>query len=501
MYAHIHSATLLGTQGHPIVVEAHIGKGIPGFTIVGLPDESCRESRDRVRAALLSSGLPWPNRKVTINLVGLGERKGGAALDVAIAIALLAAQEMLPQEALLHRAFIGELGLDGSLRHTTGIAPLVMSVAGQEVVVAHVDAQEAAMVQPKSLRVARSLLEVFECVRGDREWVDIPERAESPAPIVVADLADVKGQDFARTAVEVAATGHHHMLMVGSPGSGKSMLAKRIPGLLPPLSHAEALDAALVRSAAGVALHDLVSTVPPFRAPHHSVSMVAMVGGGTAQMRPGEISLASGGVLFLDEMGEFAPSVLDALRQPIEEGVIHLARARGSVTMPARFILIGASNPCPCGETHPQRCTCTPSMIQRYVRRFSGPLLDRFDIRILMQRPAVESFLDGAPGESTSVVAQRVAHARSIALQRQGCVNADITAEQLDEVAPLSDGAKSHLHDALGRGVLSGRGYHRVRRVARTIADLQGAPDVVSVDHVVVALHMRTDVVSRQVML
>lgn len=501
MYAQIHSATLLGTQGYPIVIEAHIGKGIPGFTIVGLPDESCRESRDRVRAALLSSGLPWPNRKVTINLVGHGERKGGAALDLAIAIALLVAQEILPQSALDGRAFIGELGLDGTLRHTTGIAPLVMSVAQHEVVVSYADANEAAMVQPQKLFAARTLCETVECLLGEASWPELPEAFATEMVHTLSDLSDVRGQDLARRALEVAAIGHHHMLMVGSPGSGKSMLAKRLPGILPPLTQQEALSAALVRSAAGVPVANLVSQVPPFRAPHHSVSMVAMVGGGTAHMRPGEVSLASGGVLFLDEMGEFAPTVLDALRQPLEDGVVHVARARGAVVMPARFILLGASNPCPCGETNPQQCTCTPSMVQRYLRRFSGPLLDRFDIRVLMERPSVNELVDNTPAESSAVVAARVMRARNIAYERQGCLNADISGDALDEVAPLTDKAKKHLHDALAKGALSGRGYHRVRRVARSIADRHDAPDVVTEEHVIAALQMRDNVVSKMVML
>ena len=499
MYAHIHSATLLGAQGHPLVVEAHIGKGIPGFTIVGLPDESCRESRDRVRAALLSSDLPWPNKRVTINLVGFGERKGGAALDLAIAIALLVAQELLPQSAVNECAFIGELGLDGSLRHTMGVAPLVMSVASREVVVAQADAEEAALIQPHILRAVPTLREVVECVLGNMPWPDVPTGVLQFPVRAIADMSDVRGQSFARRALEVAAAGHHHMLMVGSPGSGKSMLAKRLPGLLPALSHHEALQAAIVRSAAGVGHDDLVSDVPPFRAPHHSVSMVAMVGGGSAHMRPGEISLASGGVLFLDEMGEFAPSVLDALRQPLEDGVIRLSRARGSVEMPARFILIGASNPCPCGEVNPRLCTCSPHMIQRYVRRFSGPLLDRFDIRIMMNRPSAEDLVDEQPAEPSAAMAQRVSHARDVALARQGCLNADIPSEILDEVAPLSEGARDCLHHALSRATLSGRGYHRVRRVARTIADLKGAPEAVSIEHVELALQLRHDVMAKTV--
>jgi magnesium chelatase family protein len=500
MYSQVHSATLLGAQGHPLVVEAHIGKGIPGFTIVGLPDESCRESRDRVRAALLSSGLPWPNKRVTINLVGSGERKGGSALDLAIAVALLVAQELLPQEVVNECAFIGELGLDGSLRHTLGVAPLVMSVSSREVVVAFGDAEEAALVQPRVLRAVPSLSEVVQCLLGESPWRDMPDAVVQKAVTAVPDLADVRGQSFARRALEVAAAGHHHLLMVGSPGSGKSMLAKRLSGLLPSLSHHDALQAALVRSAAGVGRDDLVSDAPPFRAPHHSVSMVAMVGGGTAQMRPGEISLASGGVLFLDEMGEFAPSVLDALRQPLEDGVIRLSRARGSVEMPARFILVGASNPCPCGETRLDLCTCTPSMIQRYVRRFSGPILDRFDLRIMMHPPSVDDLVATTPGESSAVVAKRVRDARQRAFDRQGCLNADISSEMLDDVAPLSNGAKSYVHDALSRGQLSGRGYHRVRRVARTLSDLASDDDLISEEHVTNALQMRVNVTSKTVM-
>jgi len=410
------------------------------------------------------------------------------------------AQEVLPQEVVNDVAFISELGLDGSLRHTLGVAPLVMSVSSQDVVVAYSDAEEAALVQSHTLRAVPTLLQVVQCLLKESPWPDVPEAMLQQVPTVMADLSDVRGQQFARHALEIAAAGHHHLLMVGSPGSGKSMLAKRLPGLLPPLAPHEALQATLIRSAAGVGRDDLVSDKPPFRAPHHSVSMVAMVGGGSSHMRPGEISLASGGVLFLDEMGEFPPSVLDALRQPLEDGVIQLSRARRSVEMPARFILVGASNPCPCGETKQDLCTCSPSMIQRYVRRFSGPILDRFDLRIIMHPPSVEELITSTPAESTAVVAERVRCARQIAYGRQGCLNADIASEVLDEVAPLSDAAKSHLHESLERGQLSGRGYHRVRRVARTIADLQSPSEVIDVQHVVSALQMRGNVTSKMVM-
>lgn len=491
MYAAITSATLTGTSGSRIVVESHVGPGIPAFTVVGLPDEGCRESRDRVRAAMLSSGLEWPQRRITINLVGTGERRGGAGLDLAIAIGLLVATDVVPVAAVENRAFIAELGLDGSLRATSGVAPLVAAVANHEVVVSTSATHEALLARPTQVRPVASLAELVAALRGETSWPDVDACAPQMVVDDVANLSDVRGQPLARLALEVSAAGVHHMLMIGPPGAGKSMLAKRLPGLLPRLTHEESFDVAMIRSAAGMSLQVGLSSSPPYRAPHHSISMVGMVGGGSAHIRPGEITLASHGVLFLDEMGEFAPSVLDALRQPLEERTVRIARAHSSVEMPAHFLLVAATNPCPCGVAVRANCECAPLARQRYVRRFSGPLLDRFDLRVHLARPSTAELTGETRGECSEVVAERVAHVHNIALARQGCVNSAITADMLDEVAPLTNDALMFLRQKLDEGSLTGRGYHRIRRVARTLADLNGDTDVISERWVSVALHLR----------
>lgn len=489
MLAAVKSAVLDGVDGRIVTVEVHVANGLPGYTVVGLPDAAGRESRERVRAALLSSGLEYPMRRVTVNLAPATVRKTGSGLELAVALGLVGASGALPPDGLGTLGVLGELGLDGRVRPVPGTLALVHALVGSgatAVIVPEVNAAEAALVPGASVRVARSLGELHACLTGTAPWPDPP----APAPpdpgdafegtaVEPLDLDDVRGLAPARLALAAAAAGAHHALFVGPPGVGKTMLARRLPTIMAPLDRDEALEVAKIHSAAATARGGRLVTAPPFRAPHHGASAVALVGGGAARPRPGEISLAHRGALFLDEMPEFPGPALEALRQPLEERVVRVSRAGGATTFPADFILVACANPCPCGRP-PDDCRCGDVQRARYARRLSAPLLDRFDLRLHIARAG------DAPGESSADVAARVASAVARQRSRLGGTpwrrNAHVPAGALRIGAPLPPAAEAAWREIIEDRGLTGRGAARVRRVARTLADLDDRNDVEPAD-------------------
>jgi magnesium chelatase family protein len=501
MLACVRSAMLFGVEGLIVDVQVHVSTGLPTYTVVGLPDAAVRESRDRVRAALLSSGLTWPLRRVTVNLAPSGVRKSGPGLDLPFALGLMTAGEELPAGVLDGVGVIGELGLDGSLRPVPGVLAMVDALRRSgttAVLVPAGNAAEAALVGGVRVLPATSLVEARHALKGEGDWaavIDPPgEKADDGDPgddDAGPDLAVVRGLAGARRALEVAAAGGHHLLMVGRPGAGKTLLARCIPSILPPLDPEEALEVTRIHSAAGRSIRGRLVVDRPFRAPHHTASAAALVGGGSGRPRPGEVTLAHRGVLFMDELGEFAPTVLDALRQPLEDRVVRISRQGASVTFPGDFLLVACSNPCPCGLGPPD-CLCSEANRARYRRRLSAPLVDRFDLRVALG-PAAPGAPPGAPSAAVRAkVAEALARQRSRYRRWPWRRNARVPAGVLGRAIPLDSAAADALREVAERRTWSGRGMAAVHRVARTLADLEGRPDVAP-EHVLLAAGLREE--------
>ena len=497
MLAKVRTFALVGVEARDVVVEVDVSSGLPAFAIVGLPDAAVRESRERVRSAIQNCGFDFPQTRITASLAPSDLRKAGPGFDLAIAAAVLVANDQIPAAALGRSAFAAELALDGRLRPVPGALAMAERASAQgleRIVVAPQSAYEAGLPAAVTDGAAARVVPVERLTDLARLGTDSepapaePPSTPEPAVDAGADLADLRGQPVLRDALEVAAAGNHGIIILGPPGAGKSLAARRLPTIMPPLSTEEAIDVLRIASACGRPTGS--GTVSrPFRAPHHTISAAGLVGGGNPP-RAGEVTMAHRGVLFLDELGEFSRSSLEALRQPLEDGSVRITRVRHSVELPSRFLLVAASNPCPCGhgEENPE-CRCAPAAARRYRNRLSGALADRIDLSLTIEQPPAAT-LTGKAGEPSAAVRTRVAAARDVARRRQGCPNAELAPGDLRRHARLTRKARAELvagHHRLG---LSGRGHDRVVRVARTIADLKGARDV-GPDHVAAALAFR----------
>src|SRR5512145_389157 len=490
--ATVASRALAGIDAPEVSVEVHLGPGLPAFHIVGLPDAEVREARDRVRAALNHAQFEFPARRITVNLAPAELPKDSSRFDLPIALGVLAASGQLAPQALAGQEFAGELSLTGELRSIRGALAMALSAraTGRAFVLPQDNAPQAALAEGARILPARTLLEVVAHLAGEAPLAPYSGQARCSAASY-ADFSDVKGQQQVKRALEVAAAGGHSVLMIGPPGAGKSMLAARFPGILPELSEAEALEVAAIHSVSASGFETIRWGERPYRAPHHSASAAALVGGGVLP-RPGEISLAHHGVLFLDELPEFDRDVLEALREPLETGRVSIARAARQAQFPARFQLVAAMNPCPCGHCGDRsgRCRCTPERIARYRGRVSGPLADRIDIKLEVPPPRESELVAPVAGEATTSIKQRVEAARRAQLDRQRKPNALLGTREIDNHCATDREGDQLLRHALARLLLSARAYHRVLRVARTIADLAQKSSI-GADHIAEAIQYR----------